>query len=137
MAGRVLHHAEPTQNCLVTLEWISRAENVVIAGPSGTGRSHFTEGVAQAAVEKDLRVAWFTLETLSAVIGKSKVDGSTARTVARICRAESQSADGRRRPAGRARLRHGRRLEERWEGGGNQILPLCLPYSSCREIRTD
>jgi hypothetical protein len=31
--------------------------------------------------------AWFTLETLSAAIGKSKVDGSTARTVARICRA--------------------------------------------------
>ncbi|MGW6260957.1 ATP-binding protein [Streptomyces sp. NPDC055085] len=29
-----------------------------------------------------------SLETLSAAIGKSKVDGSTARTVARICRAD-------------------------------------------------
>nr|WP_324611211.1 ATP-binding protein [Streptomyces sp. WM4235] len=56
--------------------------------PSGTGKSHFTEGLAQAAIEKDLRVSWFTLETLSAAIGKSKVDGSTARTVARICRAD-------------------------------------------------
>jgi DNA replication protein DnaC len=55
---------------------------------SGTGKSHFTEGPAQAAIEKDLRVAWFTLETLSAAIGKSKVDGATARTVARICRAD-------------------------------------------------
>ncbi|MFE2490367.1 ATP-binding protein [Streptomyces mirabilis] len=79
---------EPTQNSLVTLEWIGRAENLVIAGPSGTGKSHFTEGLAQAAIEKDLRVAWFTLETLSAAISKSKVDGSTARTVARICRAD-------------------------------------------------
>jgi hypothetical protein len=61
---------------------------LVIAGPSGTGKSHFTEGLAQAAIEKDLRVAWFTLETLSAAISKSKVDGSTARTVARICRAD-------------------------------------------------
>jgi DNA replication protein DnaC len=60
----------------------------VIAGPSGTGKSHFTEGLAQAAIEKDLRVSWFTLETLSAAIGKSKVDGSTARTVARICRTD-------------------------------------------------
>lgn len=79
---------EPTQNSLATLEWIGRAENLVIAGPSGTGKSHFTEGLAQAAIEKDLKVAWFSLETLSAAIGKSKVDGSTARTVARICRAD-------------------------------------------------
>ncbi|MCY0924323.1 MULTISPECIES: ATP-binding protein, partial [unclassified Streptomyces] len=54
----------------------------------GTGKSHFTEGLAQAAIEKDMRVSWFTLETLAAAIGKSKVDGSTARTVARICRAD-------------------------------------------------
>ncbi|MFE0463527.1 ATP-binding protein [Kitasatospora sp. NPDC058965] len=45
------------------------------------------EGLAQAAIEKDLRLAWFTLETLPAAIGKSKVDSSTARTAARICRA--------------------------------------------------
>lgn len=60
----------------------------MIAGPSGTGKSHFTEGLAQAAIEKDLRVSWFTLETLSAAIGKSKVDGSTTRAVAGICRAD-------------------------------------------------
>lgn len=30
---------EPTQNSLITLEWIGRAENLVIAGPSGTGKS--------------------------------------------------------------------------------------------------
>ena len=79
---------EATQNSLMTLEWIGRAENLVIAGPSGTGKSHLTEGLAQAAIEKDLKVAWFTLETLHAVIAKTKIDGSTARTVARICRAD-------------------------------------------------
>ncbi|MET8980074.1 ATP-binding protein [Streptomyces sp. NPDC004539] len=70
---------ESTQNSLITLEWIGRAENLVIAGPSGTGKSHFTEGLAQAATEKDLRVAWFTLETLATVIGKSKVDAAYER----------------------------------------------------------
>ncbi|WP_043636327.1 IS21-like element helper ATPase IstB [Nonomuraea candida] len=79
---------EPTQNALATLEWIGRAENLVIAGPSGTGKSHFVEALAHAAIEKDLRVAWFTLETLTATIGKAKVDGSVARTVTRICRAD-------------------------------------------------
>lgn len=79
---------EATQNSLVTLEWIGRAENLVIAGPSGTGKSHLVEGLAHAAIEKDLKVAWFTLETLHAAIAKTKIDGSTARTVARICRAD-------------------------------------------------
>ena len=41
----------------------------VIAGPSGTGKSHLVEALAHAAIEKDLRVAWFTLETLTAAIG--------------------------------------------------------------------
>ena len=54
----------------------------------GYGKSHLTEGLAHAAIEKDLKVAWFTLETLHAVIAKTKIDGSTARTVARICRAD-------------------------------------------------
>ena len=36
----------------------------MIAGPSGTGKSHLVEALAHAAIEKDLRVAWFTLETL-------------------------------------------------------------------------
>jgi DNA replication protein DnaC len=72
---------EATQNALITLEWAGRAENLVIAGPSGTGKSHFAEAVAHAAIEKDLRVAWFTLESLTAAIGKAKADGSVARTV--------------------------------------------------------
>jgi DNA replication protein DnaC len=79
---------EATQNALITLEWIGRAENLVIAGPSGTGKSHFAEAVAHAAIEKDLRVAWFTLETLTAAIARAKADGSVARTVTRICRSD-------------------------------------------------
>ena len=77
-----------TQDALATLEWIGRAENLVIAGPSGTGKSHLVEALAHAAIEKDRRVAWFTLETLTATIGRAKADGSVARTVTRICRAD-------------------------------------------------
>src|SRR3984957_9485532 len=69
----------PTQNALADLEWISRAENLVIAGPSGTGKSHLVEALAHAAIEKDMRVAWFTLETLTATIGKASADGSVGR----------------------------------------------------------
>jgi DNA replication protein DnaC len=79
---------QATQNALTTLEWIGRAENLAVAGPSGTGKSHFVEALAQAAIEADLRVAWFTLETLTQTIGKAKVDASVARTVTRICRCD-------------------------------------------------
>ena len=30
----------PTQHALATLEWLGRAENLVLAGPSGTGKTH-------------------------------------------------------------------------------------------------
>ena len=55
---------------------------------SGTGKSHFVEALAHKAIEADLRIAWFTLETLTATIGRAKADGSTARTIARICRSD-------------------------------------------------
>jgi DNA replication protein DnaC len=77
-----------TQQALSTLEWIGRAENLAVAGPSGTGKSHFVEALAHTAIDNDLRVAWFTLETLTTTIGRAKADGSIARTVAKICRAD-------------------------------------------------
>jgi DNA replication protein DnaC len=78
----------PTQQALSTLEWIGRAENLAVAGPSGTGKSHFVEALAHTAIDNDLRVAWFTLETLTATVGRAKADGTVARTVAKICRAD-------------------------------------------------
>ena len=77
-----------TQQALATLEWITRAENLAVAGPSGTGKSHFVEAIAHTAIDNDLRVAWFTLETLTTAIGRAKADGSIARTIARICRCD-------------------------------------------------
>src|SRR5437763_15582891 len=31
----------PTQQSLITLEWICRSENLAVCGPSGTGKSHW------------------------------------------------------------------------------------------------
>lgn len=76
---------EATQNALSTLEWIGRHENLAVAGPSGTGKSHFVEALAHAAIANDLRVSWFTLESLTAAVGKAKVDATVARTISRIC----------------------------------------------------
>lgn len=78
----------PTQSALATLEWVHRAENLAMCGPSGTGKSHFVEALGHACIDNGLRVSWFTLETLTAAIGRAKADASIARTVARITRAD-------------------------------------------------
>ena len=76
------------QWALRTLDWIGRAENLVLVGPTGTGKSHFAEAICHAAVDRDLRVSWFTLESLTATIARSKVDATTAKVVERIVRSE-------------------------------------------------
>lgn len=77
-----------TQDALRTLEWVGRAENLAICGPSGSGKSHFCEAIARGVIDAGMRVSWFSFESLTATIGRAKVDASIARVVTRICRAE-------------------------------------------------
>ena len=41
----------PTQQALRTLEWVDRRENLVVCGPSGTGKTFLLEALGQQAVE--------------------------------------------------------------------------------------
>jgi DNA replication protein DnaC len=78
----------PTQNALRTLEWIRRRECLVVCGPSGTGKTFFLEALGQLAVEAGMKVAWFSLEALGALVRRHRADDSVAKAVARILRAE-------------------------------------------------
>jgi DNA replication protein DnaC len=80
--------APGTQSGLRSLEWISRHENLAVAGPSGTGKSHFVEALAHEVIESGMRVSWFSLESLTGVIQRAKVDASVPKVVQRICRAD-------------------------------------------------
>jgi DNA replication protein DnaC len=83
----------PAQHALMTLEWITRAENLCIAGPSGTGKSHFAEALAHKAIDNGMRVAWFTLESLTAVLGRAAVDGTNTKAIAKITRCDLVAID--------------------------------------------
>jgi len=78
----------PTQAALRTLEWVGRAENLALCGPSGTGKSHFCEALADKVIEAGMRVSWFTLESLTETLGRARADASVGKVVAKICRAE-------------------------------------------------
>src|SRR5207244_7679824 len=83
----------PAQHALATLEWVTRAENLCVAGPSGTGKSHFAEALAHKAIDAGMRVAWFTLESLTAVIGRAAGHGPTPTAIAKITRCDLIAID--------------------------------------------
>lgn len=78
----------PTQTALRTLEWIGRRENLVVCGPSGTGKTMFLEALGHAAVEVGKRVVWFSLEALGVLVRRHRADDTVTRAIARILRAD-------------------------------------------------
>lgn len=80
--------AAPTQRSLRTLEWVDRHENLVVCGPSGTGKTHFLEALGHAAIDAGHHVSWFSLEALGALVHRHRADDTTTRAIRRIMRAE-------------------------------------------------
>lgn len=80
--------ATPTLRSLRSLEWVSRHENLVVCGPSGTGKSHLLEALGYAAIEAGHHVSWFSLEDLGALLHRHRADGTMARAVRRLMSAE-------------------------------------------------
>ena len=78
----------PTQRALRTLEWIDRHENVVVCGPSGTGKSHFLEALGHAAIDHGAHVSWFSLEALGQLVRRGRIDDTVGRAIKRIIRAD-------------------------------------------------
>src|SRR4029079_2105318 len=78
----------PTQQALRTLEWVHRKENLVVCGPSGTGKTFLLEALGQLAVEQGLHVAWFTLEDLGVLIRRHRADDTVSKAIRTLPRAE-------------------------------------------------
>lgn len=77
-----------TQQALRTLEWVDRHENLVVVGPSGTGKSHLLEALGHAAVDQDLTVTWHTLEDLGGLIRRHRIDDTVTKAIVKIAKAD-------------------------------------------------
>lgn len=86
--GEISSIPAPTQQALRTLEWIHRRENLVICGPSGTGKTFFLEALGQHAVETGHKVAWFSLEDLGALLRRHRADDTVTKAIEKILRAD-------------------------------------------------
>jgi DNA replication protein DnaC len=78
----------PTQQALRTLEWVHRRENLVVCGPSGTGKTFLLEALGQQAVQTGMRVAWFTLEQLGVLLRRHRADDTVTKALTRVLRAD-------------------------------------------------
>jgi DNA replication protein DnaC len=95
-AGKTFEAWEPdrsaiptrAQHALRTLEWIDRAEVLVVCGPSGTGKSHFIEALGHLAIDKSKTVAWHTLETLAQLLRRHRADDTVSKAIAKLIRAD-------------------------------------------------
>ena len=77
-----------TQQALRTLEWVDRAEVLVVCGPSGTGKSHFVEALGHLAIDNGKTVAWHTLETLAALLRRHRADDSITKAISKLIRSD-------------------------------------------------
>jgi DNA replication protein DnaC len=77
-----------TQQALRSLEWIDRAENLCVCGPSGTGKSHVAEALGHLAIDRGKTVAWHTLESLALMLRRHRADDSVAKAIGRLIRAD-------------------------------------------------
>ena len=79
---------KPAQQALRALDWIDRAEVLVVCGPSGTGKSHFIEALGHRAIDKGKTVAWHTLETLAGLFRRHRADDSVSKAISKLIRAD-------------------------------------------------
>jgi DNA replication protein DnaC len=77
----------PTQAALRTPEWASRHENLIICGPSGTGKTFLPEALGQQAVPAGRHVAWLTLEQPGVLIRRHRAGDPVTKAISRILRA--------------------------------------------------
>jgi DNA replication protein DnaC len=81
-----------TQRALASLEWVGRHENLVVAGPSGTGKSHFCEALGHAAINANMTVTWLSVEQLGGLVARHRITTPSPKHSSPCCARTSSSS---------------------------------------------
>jgi DNA replication protein DnaC len=80
--------SQASNDYLVTLDWVRRADNLCLVGPAGTGKSHYLIALGHAAVEAGHRVRYYTAIELIEQLWRAVADNTVGRAIEQICRHE-------------------------------------------------
>ena len=78
--------APQTWAYLTSLEWIAAKENITLIGPAGTGKSHTLIALGHAAVQRGLRVRYFTAAELVETLYRGLADNSVDMRIETVLR---------------------------------------------------
>jgi len=73
---------------LRSLEWLERNDNLVFAGPAGTGKSHLGESLGHAACQAGHRVRFFSADDLVEALYRGLADNTVGKLIAGLLRNE-------------------------------------------------
>jgi DNA replication protein DnaC len=82
-----------TFSFLSSLEWLSRRENLCLAGPAGTGKSHLGAALARAACEAGSRVRFLAADELTEELHRGLADNSVGKLVGSLLRNDLVAID--------------------------------------------
>jgi DNA replication protein DnaC len=71
---------------LRSLEWLERGDNLCLAGPAGTGKSHLSESLGRAACEAGHRVRFFAADDLTEALYRGLADNTVGRLIGGLLR---------------------------------------------------
>ena len=69
---------------LADCSFIERAENILITGPTGVGKSFIASALGHLACEKEYRTAYFNLQKLFSTLRMAKADLSYQKIISRL-----------------------------------------------------
>lgn len=73
---------------VITCAFVRRAENLVLYGPVGTGKTHMLVAMGTAACSMGMQVRYFTTTELVTQLSQAKRDGALQRTMRSLDRAD-------------------------------------------------
>jgi DNA replication protein DnaC len=75
-----------TFDYLASLEWLEARDNLCLAGPAGTGKSHLSQALGRAAVEAGRRVRFFAADELVEALYRGLADNTVGKLIASLLR---------------------------------------------------
>lgn len=76
----------PTYDYIASLEWVHARENLLLVGPSGTGKSHCLIGCGGRAVECGMKVRYLVAPDLIETLYRGLADNTVSKVISQLLR---------------------------------------------------